>query len=76
MSKKHAKQRETTTIVVSGIYNNVKQMATDHRWCSRPRIKGFAIKKCVNDVNSIFESPDVQNLPIMKIILNNEKFMR
>ena len=35
----------------------------------RPRIEGFAI-------NSIFESPDMENLPIMKIILNTEKFMR
>ena len=32
--------------------------------------------RCANDVNSIFESPDVENLPIMKINLNNEKFMR
>ena len=57
------------------------QMATDHCWCRCwPRIEGFAIKKCVhteNDVyiNGIFESPDVENLPIMKIILKNEKFM-
>ena len=28
------------------------------------------------DVNSIFESPDVENLRIMKIILSNENFMR
>ena len=29
-------------------------------------------KCCANDVDSIFESPDVENLSIMKIILNNE----
>ena len=26
-------------------------------------------KRCANDVNSIFDGPDVENLPIMKIII-------
>ena len=47
-----------------------------NKW--RPIIAADAVDhtRCANDVNSIFESPDVENLPIMKIILNNEKFMR
>ena len=37
----------------------------------------YTVYTCyANDVNSIFERPDVENLPIMKIILNNEKFMQ
>ena len=56
--------------------NDVKQMVTDHHWCGRvvDHVSKASLlkvcKRCANDVNSIFENPDVENLPMMKMFVN------
>ena len=64
----HLKRSESIREVIQTI-SDLKEADTLSK-TSSPEIREIPLLKAK------FESPDVENLPIMKIILNNEKFMR
>ena len=64
----HLKRSENIREIIQTI-SDLKEADTLSK-TSSPEIREIPLLKAK------FESPDVENLPIMKIILNNEKFMR